>query len=111
MTTNFDEQLPDFQLSETESGLAQEVRPSLSGALMRVPVSVQVVIGSARLPLAEVAKLAPGATVPLEEKLGSPARMLVNGREVARGELFVINERDGKLGLTITEVTTPATQE
>jgi flagellar motor switch protein FliN/FliY len=72
--------------------------------VLRIPVSVQVVIGTARLPLAQVAELAPGATVTLEEKLGTPARVLVNGREVARGELFVLDGEGDRLGLTITEV-------
>ena len=39
-----------------------------------------------------------------EQSILDLARMLVNGREVARGELFVIDEVEGRLGLTITEV-------
>ena len=104
MTAQFGDQLPDVS---TDGGPAEsEARgtPGLPSALLRIPVSVQVVIGTARLPLSQVTQLAPGVTLTLDEKLGTPARMLVNGREVARGELFVLEGPEGRLGLTIKEV-------
>ena len=104
MTAQFGDQLPDIS---TDGGPAEnEARstPGLPSALLRIPVSVQVVIGTARLPLSQLTQLAPGATLTLDEKLGTPARMLVNGREVARGELFVLEGAEGRLGLTIKEV-------
>jgi len=107
MTTNFGQQLPEIDTQQYEGASPSEPGQSLSSAVLRIPVSVQVVIGSARLPLSQVAKLAPGTMLTLDEKLGTPARMLVNGREVARGELFVLDENEGRLGLTITEVAGP----
>jgi len=96
--------LPDLDSSaEAPESTAPPVK-ALSSAILRIPVSVQIVIGTARLPLSQVAQLAPGATLTLDEKLGTPARMLVNGREVARGDLFVLEGSDGRLGLTIREV-------
>ena len=104
MTTSFGENLPDLAPAMTGPAEDRRVPPGLPGAVLRIPVSVQVVIGTARLALSEVTQLAPGACLTLDEKLGAPARMLVNGREVARGELFVVDETEGRLGLTITEV-------
>lgn len=102
------EQLPDL----SSAAATGESRPAqaLPSAVLRIPVSVQIVIGSARLPLAEVADLAPGSTITLDEKLGAAARVLVNGREVAKGELFVLDPESGRLGITISEVagTSPA---
>ena len=97
------EQLPDISMGGAETA---EARPAsgLPSAVLRIPVSVQVVIGTVRLPLSQVAQLAPGATVALEEKLGAPSKVLVNGREVAEGELFVVDVESGRLGLTITRV-------
>jgi flagellar motor switch protein FliN len=107
MSSILGEQLPELPASiEAPSETAAHRLPS---AVLRIPISVQVVIGTARLPLAQVAELTPGATVTLEEKLGTPARVLVNGREVARGELFVLEGEDNRLGLTITEVAGPDT--
>jgi flagellar motor switch protein FliN len=81
---------------------------SLPGAVMRIPVSVQVVIGSAKLPLSQISELSPGAVIKLDQKLGTPATILVNGREVAKGELFVLEGDGEKLGITITEVSASA---
>lgn len=102
--TQYGEQLPDLATTEMDRVSEGTRAPAIPGAVLRIPVSVQVVIGSARLALSELAKLAPGTTLTLQEKIGEPARLLVNGREVARGALFVIDETDGRLGITITEV-------
>ena len=42
---------------------------------------------------------------PLDQKLGEPALILVNGKEVAKGELVVLDAEGGQLGITIAEVT------
>ena len=104
MSSILSEQLPELSPPTAEPGPEPVVSRRLPGAVLRIPVSVQVVIGTARLPLSEVADLKPGANVTLEEKLGTAARVLVNGREVARGELFVLEGDGDRLGLTITEV-------
>lgn len=104
MTTSFGDQLPEFTSAVDISTPERRDEPSLPEAVLRIPVNVQVVIGSVRLPLSQVTKLGPGTTLTLEEKLGAPARMLVNGREVARGDLFVVDEANGRLGIAITEV-------
>lgn len=98
------EQLPEFSMTAAEVTAEPRQMPGLPNAVLRIPVSVQVVIGTVRLPLSQVAQLAPGATVALEEKLGAPSKVLVNGREVAEGDLFVVDVESGRLGLTITKV-------
>ena len=103
MITNLGDQLADIS-TPTADTVDPLPRVSLPSAVLRIPVSVQVVIGSTRLPLSQVTRLAPGTLLTLEEKLGTPARMLVNGREVARGNLVVLDDGEGRLGLTITEV-------
>lgn len=77
---------------------------SVGSALLQIPVSVQVLLGSVRLPLARVAELSPGAMINLDQKLGEPASILVNGREIAKGNLFVTDGEDERLGITITEL-------
>lgn len=104
MTTDFGEQLPELAAGTTETSEPAPKPTGLAAAVLRIPVVVQVVIGTARVPLADVARLGPGSTLTLEERLGTPARILVNGREVAKGELFVLEGQENRLGLTITEV-------
>ncbi|MCB1378762.1 MAG: FliM/FliN family flagellar motor switch protein [Alphaproteobacteria bacterium] len=62
-------------------------------------------VGSTRMPLARIAALGPGAVVPLDQALGAPALILVNGREVARGELYVLEGEGDRLGIKIIGTT------
>lgn len=104
MTVTLGEHVPELDLPQ--AGPVPEAPPAhrLPSAVLRIPVSVQVVIGTARLPLSQLAELKPGSTVTLDEKIGAAARVLVNGREVARGDIFVLDGDGERLGLTITEV-------
>lgn len=91
-----------------DGAIPQESSP-VGSALLQIPVFIQVVLGSARLPLSRVAEFSPGAMLNLDQKLGEPASILVNGREIARGNLFVSDGEDERLGITITELI-PAAQ-
>lgn len=76
------------------------------GPFMKIPVTVQVVLGRRRMPLAEVMALAPGSVVVLDQELSQPVSLQVNGSEVARGSLSVVDETTGQLGITLTEIAT-----
>ena len=95
-------------VEELETGATGPPRDFIAGlmpeSVLRIPVAIQVVIGTASLPLSKVAQLGPGSMIPLDQKLGTPATILVNGREVARGDLFVLEGDGERLGITITEV-------
>ncbi len=51
--------------------------------------------------------LGPGSVVELDKLAGEPVDILVNGKQIARGEVVVINE---EFGVRITEVAHPATR-
>ena len=53
-------------------------------AILRIPVTMQVVLGSATIPVANLMKLGRGAVVPLDHRVGEPVDVVVNGRIVAR---------------------------
>lgn len=76
---------------------------TVAASFLQIPVTLQVVIGTAHMPLSRMAELEPGAIVNLDERLGSLATILINGREVARGTLFVM-DGDGALGITVTDM-------
>lgn len=77
------------------------------GALLKIPVTVQVVLGSRRMPLAEVMALGPGSVVVLDQELSQPVSLQVNGSEVARGTLGIVDEATGQLGITLTVIAVP----
>jgi flagellar motor switch protein FliN/FliY len=53
------------------------------------------------MPVGELLKLAPGAVLELDRKVGEAIDILVNNRLVARGEVVLVEDR---LGVTMTEI-------
>ena len=69
--------------------------------LFDVPVMVSAVLGAVRMPIGDLLRLAPGAVLELDRKVGEPVEIYVNNRLVARGEVLVV---DDHLGITMTEI-------
>lgn len=72
--------------------------------ILRIPVTLQIVLGSATMPVANLAKLGRGAVVPLDKRVGEPVDVVVNGKVVARGEVVVVDEDNSRFGIQLTEV-------
>jgi flagellar motor switch protein FliN/FliY len=72
--------------------------------IMRIPVVLQVVLGSATMPVVNLMKLGRGAVVPLDHRIGEPVDVVVNGRVIARGEVVVVDEDNSRFGVSLTEV-------
>ena len=72
--------------------------------ILGIPVSVQVVLGGTTMPVADLIKLNRGAVIPLDQRVGQPVDVVVNGRIVARGEMVVIDEDGSRLGVSLIEV-------
>jgi flagellar motor switch protein FliN len=79
--------------------------------IMRIPVTVKVVLGSAMMPVANLAKLGRGAVIPLDRRVGDPVDVMVNGRVVARGEVVVVDETTSRFGISLTEIVGPAASD
>ena len=103
--------LENFEASEAEEAVAgaaaapadtdvsEEARRS---AVMRVPVKVRCVVGSTKLPVAQVLQFNRGSVIELDKRIGDPVDIMVNDRLVARGDLVVVD--DNRLGVTLTEI-------
>ncbi len=79
--------------------------------IMRIPVSVKIVLGSATMPVSALMKLGRGAVIPLDRRVGEPVDVTVNGRVVARGEVVVLEEASSRFGISLTEVVGPGSPE
>jgi flagellar motor switch protein FliN/FliY len=77
-------------------------------SILRIPVLMQVVLGSATMPVANLMKLGRGATVPLDHRVGEPVDIVVNGRVIARGEVVVVEDDNSRFGVSLTEIVGPA---
>ncbi len=77
--------------------------PNLS-AILSIPVTVQVVLGSTSLPVASLMKLARGAVISLDQRVGDPVDIVVNCKVVARGEIVVVDETTQRFGVSLLEI-------
>jgi flagellar motor switch protein FliN len=73
-------------------------------AILSIPVTVQVVLGSASLPVSGLMKLARGAIVSLDQRVGDPVDVVVNGTVIARGEIVVVDDATQRFGVSLLEV-------
>jgi len=74
--------------------------------IMNIPVEVQVVLGSAEMPVSELLALQKGSTVALDRKVGEPVDVVVNGRRIASGEITVLEDDPTRFGIRLTKVVT-----
>jgi flagellar motor switch protein FliN/FliY len=72
--------------------------------ILRIPVVVQVVLGSAMIPVSNLLKLGRGAVIPLDHRVGEPVDVVVNGRVIARGEIVVVEDDNSRFGVSLTEI-------
>ncbi|MGH7066616.1 MAG: flagellar motor switch protein FliN [Acetobacteraceae bacterium] len=71
-------------------------------AVYDIPVTVSAVLGRTTMQVNQLLKLARGAVIELDRKLGEAIEIYVNNRLVARGEVVMIDE--SRLGVTMTEI-------
>ena len=70
-------------------------------AVFDVPVRISVVLGRAKVPVANLLKMDVGTVVVLDRQGGEAVESEVNDRLVARGEIVLVENR---LGVTMTEI-------
>ncbi|TCK03898.1 flagellar motor switch protein FliN/FliY [Phorcysia thermohydrogeniphila] len=72
--------------------------------LKDIPLEVTIEVGSTSLPLEEVLKLHPNSIVELDRYIHEPVDIKVNGRLIAKGELYTVKD---SYGIKITQIITP----
>jgi flagellar motor switch protein FliN len=72
--------------------------------VLRIPVNIKVLLGSASMPIFQLTKLGRGAVIPLDRRVGEAVDVMVNNRIIARGEIVVLEEDGSRFGVTLTEM-------
>ncbi|MDD3799215.1 MAG: FliM/FliN family flagellar motor switch protein, partial [Novosphingobium sp.] len=73
--------------------MVEITNPAANGAaaparlIDHVEIEVEVMLGEARLTVAELNRLAAGDILPVDRSIGEAADIRVNGRVIARGEI------------------------
>jgi flagellar motor switch protein FliN len=96
--------LPDLQNAVDPAKPEPVAGPPNLGAILSIPVTVQVVLGSTSLPVSGLMKLARGAIVSLDQRVGDPVDVVVNGTVIARGEIVVVDDASQRFGVSLLEV-------
>jgi flagellar motor switch protein FliN len=73
-------------------------------AILRIPVTIQVVLGSAQMSVSHLMRLSRGSVIALDQRIGEAVNIVVNGRVVARGEVVVLEEDSSRFGVSLTEI-------
>lgn len=90
-------ELPE-QLEDTPSEAdATRARPrrDFSKMMRRIPVTLTLEVGAARITLADLASLQPNSVLELDSIAGEPLVMKVNGTPIGRAEVVVSGENYG----------------
>ncbi|MBB4010238.1 flagellar motor switch protein FliN [Allorhizobium taibaishanense] len=92
-----------FSASPSQQGPGSALDSNLD-LIMDIPIDVQIVLGSSRMPVSGLMNLEEGAIIALDKKIGEPVEIMVNGRRIARGEITVLENDDTRFGVKLIEV-------
>lgn len=95
--------LHDEEPAEVSEPAAQARQPN-NAIIMNIPVDVQIVLGSAEMPVSELMALQKGSTVALNRRIGEPVDVVVNGRKIACGEITVLDSDPSRFGIKLTQI-------
>ena len=70
-------------------------------AVEEIKVDLEIVLGSAQLPIRQILKMSRGAMIPLGQSHDEPTRVYVNNQLVAMGKVLVAGDQ---MSLEITEI-------
>jgi len=109
-----EENSPDAPPAEPVEEKAQNVKFDAHGKkiidagdlefLSDVPLIVSVELGRLSVTIKDLLQMGIGTVLEMEKLAGEPLEILVNEREVAKGEVVVINE---KFGIRLTDIIDP----
>ena len=89
------------QFSPFSGQVAGVYQPENINLIMDVPLEVTVELGRTSKSISEILEFSPGKIIELNKIAGEPIDVLVNGKNVAKGEVVVIEE---SFGIRITEI-------
>jgi flagellar motor switch protein FliN/FliY len=69
-----------------------------------IPLQICIEIGRLKIRVRELVKLTPGSLIELKKPAGEPLDICINGNQVARGEIVVVEQTSG---IRIIEILKP----
>ena len=100
LAKQWEEAVSQTEQKQEETELLEKEKLDL---LMDIPLEISVEIGSTTMPLEEVLKLNPNSIVELDRYINQPIDIKVNGKLIAKGELYTV---ENNFGIKITSIIT-----
>jgi flagellar motor switch protein FliN/FliY len=85
----------DQQADQQAAAPAARAGRTLPQMMRRIPVTLTLEVGSARISLQELMALGPASVLPLDSLAGEPLVIKVNGTPIGRAEVVVAGEQYG----------------
>ena len=102
-------QQPPVNVQPAQFQSFEMVAPALEiqniGLLMDVPLQITVELGRTSKKIKEILEFGQGSIIELDKLAGEPVDILVNGKNIAKGEVVVIDE---SFGVRITDIIHPS---
>jgi flagellar motor switch protein FliN/FliY len=102
MDMNLNEQFANDLIIDDLAGGAEPAQPEaargsrqLPQMMRRIPVTLTLEVGSARLSLQELMSIGPASVIALDALAGEPLVIKVNGSPIGRAEVVVAGEQYG----------------
>ena len=92
------------QAAETDNNDALAAGSLDQDLIRSIPVTLTVELGSAKLKLKDLLRLAQGSVLELDTAAGEMLDLKVNGTTIAKGEVVTVGDQ---LGLTVVEIVSP----
>ena len=92
------------QAVETDNNDALEAGSLDQDLIRSIPVTLTVELGSTKLKLKDLLRLAQGSVLELDTAAGEMLDLKVNGTTIAKGEVVTVGDQ---LGLTVVDIVSP----
>lgn len=76
-------------------------------AVLQIPITVEIVLGTASMTVSELAALGKGSKIPLDRKVGEPVDVVVNGRVIAHGSVVMLDDGTDRFGISLESLAGP----
>ena len=90
-----DDAATDDDTTDKPAAAAPKAAPRLPQMMRRIPVTLTLEVGSARISLQELMAIGPDSVLPLDAMAGEPLVIKVNGAPIGRAEVVVAGEQYG----------------
>ena len=76
-----------------------------------IPLEVSVIIGKTELSVARLMELGSGDVLALDRQIHEPLDIVINGRNIAKGEITLIDDGENRFGIRVTELAGPQNRD